>query len=159
MLTIGITSLALGVHELQIEGTAVDVGLDEDVFGDVHVDVRLDRGDDRIYVSFTAASTALLECDRTLTKFVQPVSGSYDLVFLPEEEAGAAGDDEAVRVLRPEDEGIEIADAVRDTLLLAVPHRKVAPGAEEIEIPTAFGVDEKSVDPRWDALRKLRTED
>jgi uncharacterized protein len=159
MLTINITSLDSGIHELELEGDAVDVGLDEEVFGEVLVDVRLDRGEDRIFVSFTATSTAELECDRTLEKFVQPLEGSFDLVFLPEDEAVGAGDDENVRVLKPEDEEIDIADAVRDTLLLAVPQRKVAPGADEIEIPTEFADHDDSIDPRWEALRKLRSED
>ena len=46
-----------------------------------------------------------------------------------------------------------------DTVLLAVPARKVAPGAEDIEIPTAFGTPgaEAAIDPRWEALRSLQT--
>lgn len=159
MLTIHITSLDAGIHELELEGGADDVGLDEEVFGDVLIDVRLDRGEDRIFVSFTATSTARLECDRTLQPFVQPLEGSFDLVFLPEDEAGGASYDENVRVLKPEDEEIDIADAVRDTLLLAVPQRKVAPGADEVEIPTEFADQDDSIDPRWEALRKLRSED
>jgi uncharacterized protein len=60
-------------------------------------------------------------------------------IFLPEDEVrGGDEETESVRVLQPDDEEIELGDAVRDTLLLAVPQRKIAPGAEEVEIPTQF---------------------
>ena len=66
-------------------------------------------------------------------------------------------------MLAPSERLIDLADAVRDTLLLAVPARKVAPGAEDVEIPTVFGAptaaDGTPIDPRWEALRALQEGD
>ena len=62
--------------------------------------------------------------------------------------------------LEDDDAAIDLAGPVRDTLLLSLPARRVAPGAEDVDIPTAFGAetddDGRPVDPRWDALRALR---
>ena len=54
-----------------------------------------------------------------------------------------------------------MTEAVRDTLVLAVPARKVAPGAEDLDLPTVFGAPaaEAAIDPRWEALRSLRSDD
>jgi uncharacterized protein len=159
MLSVNISSLDPGLHQLLIEADAQEAGLDAEQFRDVRVDVRLDRGDERIYVVFQADALARLECDRTLKMFDMTVSGSYELLFVPEEEAAVReGGKENVRVLHPDDQEIDITDAVRDTIMLAVPQRKVAPGADEVEIPTEFGApeDDDIADPRWEALRKLR---
>jgi uncharacterized protein len=157
-LAINISSLASGPHQFTLQPEVEDVGLDTASFRDVRVDLKLDRGEDRIFASFTAEALAWVECDRTLQMFDLPVSGSYQVMFLPEDEVRGDEETESVRVLHPDDEEIELADAVRDTLLLAVPQRKIAPGAEEVEIPTQFGEfgDDDIADPRWEALRKLR---
>ena len=47
---------------------------------------------------------------------------------------------------------------MRDTLLLAIPIRKIAPGAEDTEIIQSFGVpvEQNNIDPRWQALAALK---
>lgn len=158
MLRIDISGLGPGVHEMRLEPNAEDLELDPAVFGDIRVNMRLDRKPDRVFVSFAADASVCLQCDRTLVKFDQEVSGRYALLFAAPEMVEGGGDDEDVRPLMPEDEEIDVTDAVRDTLLLAVPHRKVAPGAEDVDIPTRFGVpaDGGEVDPRWEALKSLK---
>jgi len=158
MLRIDISGLGPGVHEMQLEPNAEELELDPGKFSEIRVDLRLDRKPDRVFVSFSADAVALLQCDRTLVDFDQRIAGSYALLFAPEEMADGAKDDEDVRALRPEDEEIDVTDAVRDTLLLAVPQRKVAPGAEDVDIPTRFGVpaDGGEIDPRWEALKALK---
>ncbi|PSQ83474.1 MAG: hypothetical protein BRD44_04330, partial [Bacteroidetes bacterium QS_7_67_15] len=73
-----------------------------------------------------------------------------------------------VRELHHHDREIEITDLVRDTLLLAVPQRQVAPGAEEEELQTAYGApdeeeeadeEKNAIDPRWEKLRALKDEE
>lgn len=159
MVSVNISTLDPGLHRLTIETDAAEAGLDPESFRDVRVDVRLDRGEDRVFVAFDASAVARLECDRTLRTFEETIAGSYELLFVEDGEVSSADDPENVRPLNPEDQEVDITEAVRDTLLLAVPQRKVAPGAESIEIPTRFGGssdDDDIADPRWEALRKLR---
>lgn len=161
MLSINIAVLKLGSHEFVVEPAAEDLEIDPDVFRDVRVSLRLDRRPDKVYVSLDASAVARLQCDRTLVDFDQPVSGHHEVFFAPPEMAEAKDDDD-IRPLYPEDEEIDITDVVRDTLLLAVPQRKVAPGAEDVEIQTQFGSageETESIDPRWAALRALRDDE
>jgi uncharacterized protein len=159
MLRINVAALKPGVHLLEAHPEAEALGLEPEAFRDVRVEMRLDVQRDRLLVRLTARAVATLECDRTLVLFEQPVEGAYTVLFAPpglvaELEASA----EDVRPLSPADAEIDLTDVVRDTLLLAVPVRKVAPGAEELELPVRFGF-EGEIDPRWEALRRLRSDD
>lgn len=161
MLGIDITPLKSGLHEVVLTPSAESLGLDPEVFGAVEVHVRLDHEQERTFVSFTARATATLLCDRTAVTFEQPVEGSYAVLFvLPEQLGDPAEADDDVRPLPPPGTELDITDAVRDTLLLALPTRRVAPGAEDEDLPVTFGAeraeDGSVIDPRWDALKKLR---
>ena len=163
MLSIDLVPLSEGIHHLELTPEAVALDLEPETFKDVHVDVVLDYRDDRALVSLHAAAVAALECDRTLQPFEQAIEGDYRLLFVSTDFARriAADDDdiEEVRELDPTERKLDLTDAVRDTLLLAVPTRKIAPGAEDLEIQTTFGGGEATIDPRWEALRQLRAKD
>lgn len=163
MLRIDLTPLSEGVHHIALAPEAEALDLDPDQFADIHVDATLDLFNERVLVLLQASAVATLECDRTLTLFEQSIEGTYRLFYAPPSFVGEEGEEdtgyEEVRVLYPADRSIDLTDAVRDTLLLAVPARKIAPGAEDLEIQTTFGVpaDEADIDPRWEALRSLRS--
>ena len=167
MLTVDITELSDGIHQLEMDPTADQAGLDPTTFEDVHVDAELQCHRDRILVKLHATATAQLTCDRTLKDYDEPVEGQYNLLFGPPSMVGQDGEEfEEVRPLQPSDNEIDLTDVVRDTLLLALPQRQIAPGAEDEPIAQEFGApdeaeadDEEDIDPRWDELRKLRDGD
>lgn len=158
MLRIDIRSLKPGVHELSLTPEAVDLDMDPNGFSDIHVDVRMDYSGRQLTVVIQASAKAVLQCDRTLVDFTKAISGSWGVLFAPPESIEQEDDgDDDIRPLLATDEEIDLTDIVRDTLLLAIPVRKIAPGAEDADIPTAFGEPEDSeVDPRWRALKKLK---
>lgn len=159
MLSINIVGLSPGVHDILLEPSAEDVELDPSAFRNVRVALHLERKPDQVFVMLDTSAVANLECDRTLAPFEQEVEGQYQVLFAPPEMATALENKEDIRLLEPDEEEIDITDVVRDTLLLAVPQRKVAPGAEDVDIPTRFpepGAEPDDVDPRWAALRALR---
>lgn len=164
MLTVDISSLSPGIHHREFTPSATEVELDPTTFGDIEVEVELQYHRDRILVKLEASATAELTCDRTLEPYEQPVAGRYSLLFGPPEMVGQEGEEfEEVRPLAPSDQEIDLTDVVRDTLLLALPQRRVAPGAEEESIDREFGApedeEEKPVDPRWSELRRLKDDD
>lgn len=138
--------------ELTVTPDVADLDLDASELADVQAVVTLVRTEDRIRVTVDAAATATLTCDRTGVRFTQPIAGAYHALLV---EAGQeAPDHDEVIILEKFQKTINLTHVVRDTLLLAIPIRKVAPGAEALDIPTVFG-GEAAVDPRWDALRAL----
>ena len=163
MFAIGIEALKPGVHERTFRPEADALALDPSAFRDVEVAARLDVAEGRILVSLTVRAQAVLECDRTLRSFDQPVEGAYRVLFSCAGLAsGGKGRCNEVRALDPNDRALDLTDIARDTIVLAVPARRVAPGAEDIDIPMTFGVpkgaQESSIDPRWEALCALRPE-
>ena len=160
MLRIDIAALADGLHTqtLRVEPEALD--LDPATFGAARLEVKLDVAGRRILAAFDVASVATLECDRTLVEYRQPIRGHHTLLFVPPEQLPPDGEDEDVRALPDDATALDLTDAVRDTLLLALPLRRVAPEAEDAEIPTSFGAptdaEGNPVDDRWEALRRLR---
>jgi uncharacterized protein len=164
MLTVDITSLSSGIHQLEMTPSAEAAGLDPTTFEDLHVEAELQCHRDRILVKLRATATAELTCDRTLKPYKQPVEGHYSLLFGPPSMVGQEGEEfDEVRPLDPSDQEIDLTDVVRDTLLLALPQRRIAPGAEDEPIAQEFGAPEdeedEPVDPRWSELRKLRDDD
>jgi uncharacterized protein len=166
MLTIDITSLSDGIHQLTLEPSAEAAALDPTTFDDLRVEAELQCHRDRILVTLHATATATLTCDRTLEPYKQPVEGDYSLLFGPPSMVGQEGEAfEEVRPFTPSDQEIDLTDVVRDTLLLALPQRQIAPGAEDEPIAEEFGAPDEdeetddSVDPRWEELRKLRDDE
>jgi len=160
MLQIKSSSLKPGVHRFELEPEAGAVDLDPSRFEDIRVDVSLDYHEERIFVKLRAHALATLQCDRTLVDFKQQLEGEYSLLFASPDiaESGTVGSGE-VRELEPGDQEIDLTDAVRDTILLAIPARCIAPGAEDETIPMQFGAADGRgdyIDPRWEALRKLK---
>ena len=140
----------------------------EDVdFGLVHIDAVLNYEPGEILVTLQAQTTATMTCDRTLQRFDQPLEGSYAVLFTdPGRSAPEEGEQhDERRELPPGARHLDLTDVLRDTLLLAIPQRKVAPGAEDEEIETVFGAPEAPpdgdgpVDPRFEKLRELRNSD
>jgi len=160
MFTIEIGVLEPGLHTFTLEANPQALDLDSKKFMSIEVDARLDVSERRILVCLTARAAARLECDRTLRPFDQLIEGTYHLLFTLPDFMKPEGDTyDEVRPMESTDTEIDVTDAVRDTILLAVPARCVAPGAEDEEIPTEFGApeEEHAVDPRWAALRGLKS--
>ncbi len=158
LLRIDIRPFEKGVYNLDFQPSAEELEVDPGSFSDISIGVRLDIGESRIYVQFWVAATATLACDRTLVDFDKDIEGNYAVVFVPPKDIDP---DDETNNLFPLEAGageIDLTEIIRDTLLLAVPIRKIAPGAEDEDLPTAFGApSEEDVDPRWTALKELRS--
>ncbi|WP_412061895.1 YceD family protein [Rubrivirga sp. IMCC45206] len=155
MFRVSLASLTDGLHQEAFRPTADDLGLDADVFSDVEVDLTLDLSERRVLAAYTARATARLECDRTLDLYDQPVEGTHAVVFTADP---IGDDDDETLALEADGQEIDLTQSVHDTLLLAVPLRRVSPAALEADLPTAFGSpsDDEPADDRWAALQALR---
>jgi len=162
MLQIDIRNLVAGLTEFELTPSAEDVDLDPGVFSDIRVEARIEFDTHEAVVSLACSAVTSLTCDRTAVDYEQPVRGNFTMLFAPSNRI--SGDDgessQEVRPLSATDEEIEITDIVRDTLLLSIPIRKIAPGAVDAEVPTEFGTPgESELDPRWEALKALSSEE
>ena len=142
----------------QFELIASDLGLDPEIFSNIQVNLEVKQSDDTVSVTIGVQSDALLECDRTLKEFVKPIRNSHELLLLRnglEPDADVAM--EQIE-LEPRQRVLDLTSIARDALILAVPVRKVAPEAEELQIQTVFGAPAEESDHRWSALLAMREE-
>lgn len=158
---IDIRPLEHGRHRFEFAPSAASLELDGERFSSIFVEATVDVSRETV-IEVEAAAIARLTCSRTLVEYDEPLEGSLSLVVLRDVLEEDESDD------RPLDEPdmIEVIDGIvdlttpaRDILLLAVPSRPVAPEAVNVEIQTTFGADGGDVDPRWEALQKLRSAD
>ena len=142
----------------QFELVASDLDLDPEIFSNIQVSLEVKQSDDTVSVTIGVQSDALLECDRTLKEFVTPIRNSHELLLLrygQEPDADVAG--EQIE-LEPRQRVLDLTSIARDALILAIPVRKVAPEAEELQIQTVFGAPAEESDHRWSALLAMREE-
>ncbi len=157
MVSINIAGLSQGLHDIVLEPGAEELSLSPDEYSDIYVDLRLDHEPGQLLMHLKISSVAGLVCDRTLVPFRQPIEGSYTVLFTTHSDlvdADTQADD--VVPLDPNARELDLTGILRDTLLLSVPLRKVAPEAEHDELRLSFGPDENETDPRWDALKQLK---
>jgi uncharacterized protein len=116
-------------------------------------------GEGRYYWQVTFTTTARLECRRCLAEVDVPVRESAGLVFAPRR---AAVGDESCYVIPERTNVLDLTEALREELLLALPRyvecrpdcRGLCPrcGANLNAGPCRCA---PAADPRWDALRSL----
>lgn len=165
MVKLDITDLKDGVVSTERrQPTAEELDLDPEKFSDIELLITLQKTDDRLEVSFDATATAHLQGDRTLRWYDESLDGSFSVTFKPGGKMSEADrDDESVRQYSPFDQEIDITQEVRDTILLALPLRQIAPGGEDEKLDLEYGVakdDEGASEiPEWkQKLKKLRDE-
>ena len=159
MLRVRIAPLSDGLHTEALAPTAGDLDLDPALFSDVAVEMQLAVATRQIVASFAVSATAHLVCDRTAEPFDQAVRGEHTVLIVAPDAPLAATDDEDVVVAADEASHADLTGPVRDTLMLALPLRRISPAAEALDLPTAFGRPADDADDRWAALGALRTPD
>lgn len=159
MLRVRIAPLPDGLHTEALTPAAADLDLDPALFSDITVAMSLVVSTRQITASFTVSATAHLVCDRTDEPYDQAVSGSHAVVIVGPEAALAAADDEDILVTPDDASTADLTAPVRDTLVLALPVRRVSPAAEALDLPTVFGAPAGGTpaDDRWAALGALRS--
>ena len=132
--------------------------------GSVHVSLDIVRtGDDFFTLDFHEAGTVMVPCDRCLDPVEQPIETTQRL----EVKLGKENSEEDDLVTVAEDEGIlDVAWYLYEFIALAIPIKHVhAPGKcnpamvralEEYSAARSGEEDEQAMDPRWEALLKLK---
>ncbi len=132
--------------------------LDPAEFTGIQIDVHVVREGGNLVLSVAASADVRLACDRTLDVYSTGVSGSCRILLQPHgAEASEHGYDEAIN-LQPLQRQVDVASVARDTLMLAVPVRKVAPRARNIDLQREFGAPEPTIAQHWAPLRHLHSD-
>lgn len=133
--------------------------------GPVSVDLDVQQAGEDVVVRGNVRGTAALSCRRCLTPVTQELD--EDLIFLYRTGiADVEAQAEEVYVLPPRGQELDLSEAVREHVLLAVPQfvscdeacRGFCPRCGTNLNTTSCDCVAEDEDPRWAALRRLRSE-
>ncbi|WP_436516813.1 YceD family protein [Ekhidna sp. To15] len=124
--------------------------------------VILTKTDSMITLNLKIDGSIELECDRSLALFDFPISINKEIIYKYGDEEKELSEDVFV-ILKGEQE-INIASFLYESISLEVPMKKLHPkfqnDSESDEMIYVSGADkesqEESIDPRWEALKKLK---
>ncbi|ARN78664.1 DNA-binding protein [Nonlabens spongiae] len=165
--------LKAGKHEFsfEVDNTFFEnFGFDEFNSADVAVTAFLDKRSTLMDLELTAKGAVNVDCDVSNVPFDHPVDAQLDLVVKFGEEFNDENED--LLILPHGEFKFNIAQYVYEMIVLSMPAKKVHPGIENgtLESDILDKLDElsvdqpndqnedKEVDPRWDALKKFKTD-
>ncbi len=149
---INISGLSEGIHRFELTESPSVLGLAENLSGTVTAQVTLEKSVHQILVTVDASVKGVFVCDRCADEFSDDVRTQFTSVYSWEQREGAEeGDD--FHILGKEDNIIDIAEPVREYLMLAVPLKLLC--RKNCELPAVRNEDPETVDPRWEKLRNL----
>ncbi len=179
--SIQLKAMAIGKSEIEYHLDNSFFALLEDVEiqkGDIHVKVYVDKQAKQSELNFELEGKVVVPCDRCLEDMDQPIKTTGHLIVRFGKEFKDDGDD---IVIVPEEQGlINVSWFLYEFIELAIPIKHVHPygqcnagmsnklsehiavdadDADFIDSEEADGADDGFTDPRWDALKGLKTED
>lgn len=125
------------------------------------VDVLMDKHTTFLEMNIITKGTVALICDITTDEFTYPVENELNVLVKFGEEYDDSEED--VITIPASDHAFNAAQLIYESVVLAIPMKKISPDVseEDLQIVERFSpkVEEKEeevVDPRWEALKKLK---
>jgi uncharacterized protein len=118
---IQIAGLSEGVHDFHFREPVADVGLGEEFRGDVDVSVILERTGRQLFMKAEVSATGWFTCDRCTELFSMPLRAKYRMYYVWDEGDADLYDPSEVQVIPAGLPLIDLADDVRQTVMLTVP--------------------------------------
>jgi uncharacterized protein len=157
----------LNLRHLYAEGEPELSGDDSRLAGRTALDLQATRAGLQVRLAGNVKATVQFDCDRCLKPLSVAVDQSFDLLYVPPLGAGEEhelGEDD-LSIAFYQGDVIDLDDLVREQIELAIPMarlcgdecRGLCPdcGANLNEGKCACGVEQ--VDPRWTALKELKS--
>lgn len=158
--------LSEGAHEFHFSVAGADLGIGPGFQQSVTVSATVEKTGNQVFLYASAEAHCSFHCDRCLTEFEKVLAPHYRMIYVFEEADRDRFDPSEVQVISPSMNIIDIADDVRQTLLLSVPLKLLCSDTCKGLCPqcgtnwnlAACSCHEERDDQRWEALRKLRNE-
>jgi uncharacterized protein len=161
---IQVGGLSEGVHTYSFRVTPDELGLPPEFLDGVETRATLEKTSRQLLLRASVATTAEVPCDRCVAAVRRPLGSGYQMHYVWEESEAEQIDPSEVQVILPGQTVIDLADDVRQTVLLSFPLKNVCRedcrglcsrcGKNLNEGPC--DCKETLVDGRWDKLKELQ---
>lgn len=164
--------LKQGKHQFkyEVDNTFFEnFGFEEFNSASILIEAELDKRNTIMDLFLSATGSVNINCDVTNEPFDLDIDTSMDLVI----KFGEAfnDDNEELLILSHGDYEFNISQYVYEMLVLSIPQKRVHPGVEdgsldsdvldklnELSVSDPEESNSKEIDPRWEALKKLKTD-
>lgn len=134
----------------------------------INVAVQLNKMSTMLELEMNASGIINVDCDLSSEPYDQPISSELELVVKFGDEFN--DENEEILIVPHGEHQVNIAQYIYEMLVLAVPSKRVHPGVldgtlqskavdrlNELQ-PREEKDNTEDIDPRWDALKKLKTD-
>jgi uncharacterized metal-binding protein YceD (DUF177 family) len=166
------TGLKEGKHqfEYQIDNSFFKL-FDFDEFNETAINATLEfhKKATMLELTFNATGNVNVNCDLTNEPFDQPIEGDLDLLVKFGNEYN--DENEEILIVPHGEYEINVAQYIYEMIVLAIPSKRIHPGIEDGTLQSEIldkleelqpGTDKKEteeeIDPRWNTLKKLLTD-
>ena len=160
---VNILGLSKSVHHFDFEldeGFFKQYGQEAVANGKFTAQVSLDKRETFIEADFKIKGSAFLICDRSLDEFDYPVSIHKKVVFKYGEVPQEISDE--IIVITQDQDKLDLGQLMYEFISLQIPMKKLHPRFNKDETneglvyTSSTKEDEEKIDPRWEALKKLK---
>lgn len=129
----------------------------------INVNVLLDKHTTFLEFIFEVSGTVQLICDISNDEFSENIENDLKVLVKFGEEYDDSNED--VITINRKDSDFNITNLIYETVVLSIPMKKVAPSVKDNEeyqnlldkySPKIIEEEEEQVDPRWEALKRLK---
>jgi uncharacterized metal-binding protein YceD (DUF177 family) len=128
---------------------------------DLSVVLELEKTSNMIQLNFSASGQGRVDCDRCGDDLTLTLDCSEKVIVKFSEEPNPADEDEII-VLAPSDHELDVSRRIYEMIVLNMPKRRVHEHIKDCNqeaiarLSTSENREEDDIDPRWEALRKLK---
>lgn len=160
---IKISSLSEGRHNYSLDTTVEELGLPVEFFGEVNVQVLLEKTKEHILLRTSLSVHRHCECDRCLREYDREFYNEYHMFYINDIRNKDLYDEDVVTVIRNDQDFIDISGDVREYAMLAVPMKNLCRDdckglcpkcGKDLNSETCT-CDIEKYDARWIALKEL----
>lgn len=158
--------LSEGTHDYHFSAAGADLGIGPGFRTPVTVSATAEKTGNEVFLNATVEAQVSFVCDRCLTEFEKTLAPHYRMIYVFEGAEADRFDPSEVQVISPSLSVIDIADDIRQALLLSVPLKLLCSESCKGLCPRC-GINwnlatcscrDVRDDQRWEALKKLRNE-
>lgn len=122
VLRINISKLSEGTHQHSLKATPEEVGLDSRFSQELQIEAILQKTSRQLYMRVEIKTGGTFTCDRCLEEFQQDLSSGYGVMFVTDQDA-VEGDGEEVQVISNDSTHVDLAEDVRQFVILGLPQK------------------------------------
>ena len=149
-------------YELQVPPRIVDLEENKELNSNINIHHEIERIGEEIFLKSRLQTVADLVCDRCLDEYQLNVDETVDIILTHDSDL-TEREEEDIYLIPPANDEVDITDSVRQSLILAVPFKKICNEACKGLCPKC-GVNlnreqcdctHEHLDPRWAALKDI----